>query len=117
MKQVEQVSARTVLQPGQAWHLCVAPGTRVVAVRGAVMVHGTMRWLAGQAVRPRTALQEGEAYTAQDAGWIIITSSQQAELYCIRDNSKPEPFLTQLRNLLAASLPRIAFNARRNGKI
>jgi hypothetical protein len=115
MKQAEQALARAVLQPGQVWHLRAVPGTRVVAVRGTVMVHGATRWLAGQAIRPRALLQEGEVHTVQDAGWIIITSPQQAEVHCIHDNNKPERFLAQLHNLLAAGFPRIAF-IRRGGK-
>ncbi len=52
----------------------------------------------------------------QDAGRITITSSERAEVHCICDNSKRGVFVAQLKDLLAACIPRLAFNIRRGGK-
>jgi len=96
---------RKALHPGQRLDLRVQRGMMLVAARGKVHIAGPDPWLAGGMVQQGTDLQEGDAHTLLDDGWISLSSRRGAEVVCV-DAPPAGGAVTKLLALLAAVLHR-----------
>lgn len=70
----------TALAAGQTLHLAVDAGTVLVAVQGGLRIDEAPRWLAERLVPVGRTVGEGQAYVAEQSGWLRVHAVGPARL-------------------------------------
>ncbi|MDM0001248.1 hypothetical protein QTI24_21760 [Variovorax sp. J22P240] len=79
----------TRLLPGQKLRLSIDKGFSLVAEQGTVSVVSPPTWFGDTVFTNRSVLFEGEAYVAEDDGWIEVCAISPARVHALPRTRTP----------------------------
>lgn len=97
MQAIPDREATVHLQGGESLCVHLKAGTTIVSTAGRLELTGSPRWLGGEVFPARTTLAEGEAWLAEENGWLTVAAAQYGSSVSIFHINAPSRWSHVLR--------------------